>query len=433
MVSGEEIPTNIFYCDFYHNYWKNREEHKINPAFDKFSGEILSFKRGKLKSLNYLKNIFLNKINEIKNEINFDVVLTVSSHRENIFSVNKHKLSINGVNYNLVDNSVVTGDTIQANKESIEESGISQFAEKVIVLMEAKGVGITYANKIIEKIGLDRFQLLSSKKLLDEIHALPSDKVVDKFKGTTQVNWEKAIKTAHEIIVQCKEEKIVIITRYDKDIYPKQFIGIEKQPIILYIKGNIDCLYMKKNIAIIGLRRAVPKELDMAYKLSKWFTNKGYVVTSGLALGCEIKAHMGCVEAKGKTVAIIAGGLKSIYLSKKVSLVKKIINNQGCLVSEYPPEEKFSLVKTQKSRYIARDRLQSALTLGIIVVATEIYGGSMNTVKAAKKQGRYIGCIRYINDDDNREGNIKLMEEGEIKIIEDIFSLEEFEEELLLK
>ena len=75
---------------------------------------------------------------------------------------------------------------------------------------------------------------------------------------------------------------------------------------------------------------------------------------------------------------------------KNKKLIKRIIDENGCIISEYPPGMSFS-----KGNFIQRDRIQSGICTGIIVVESDISGGTMHTVKYCLDQKRLLGCIRH--------------------------------------
>ena len=87
-----------------------------------------------------------------------------------------------------------------------------------------------------------------------------------------------------------------------------------------------------------------------------------------------------------KTGAILGQGLDlEIYPRENIKLAEMILENNGFLLSELIPQTElsfFSLIK--------RDRLQSALTSGIVIAETVVKGGTVNTFKYAREQKRKI-------------------------------------------
>jgi len=117
---------------------------------------------------------------------------------------------------------------------------------------------------------------------------------------------------------------------------------------------------------------------------------KGYVIVSGLAEGIDTAAHQGALDVNGTTVAVIAHGLDRIYPAKNKKLANEIIKHGGAIVSEYSWGAKIF-----RNYFVARDRIQSGLSLGVIVVETEIDGGTMHTVKSCKDQKRTLIVLKH--------------------------------------
>lgn len=204
--------------------------------------------------------------------------------------------------------------------------------------------------------------------------------------------------------------EIIVLEQNDVN-FPKKLLSIHNPPIRLYVKGDVTIL-KDKGVAIIGTRNPTEYGKKAAYRLSEIFTNNGFNIISGLALGCDTHAHEGCLNANGKTIAILAHGLDVIYPKENKKLSEKILENGGCLISEYPIN-----TKIEKYNFINRNRLQSGLSCGIIVIETDITGGTMHTVNHAIKQNKLIGVLgghseKYINEN-SIKGNYKLLENKE--------------------
>ena len=106
----------------------------------------------------------------------------------------------------------------------------------------------------------------------------------------------------------------------------------------------------------------------------------------------------------------MAHGLDQVYPPENRALADQILSTEGCLVSEYPPGE-----KAFKYSFIERDRIQSGLSSGLIVVETDIEGGTMHTVRFGLEQGRPVACWKHPEQPASlaqARGNQKLIGEG---------------------
>jgi DNA processing protein len=198
---------------------------------------------------------------------------------------------------------------------------------------------------------------------------------------------EKAKGNALKIKADCDELALQIVGYYD-EVYPIELRQIPDPPLILYLKGDVSSLSFKKKVAIIGTREPTEFGIKAARRVSEIFTNQDFVVVSGLAKGCDTEAHRSSVDSGGVTIAVMAHGLDHIYPKENKGLADSILKRGGSLISEYPP-----YMKAQKNFFVERDRLQIGLSQALIVVETDIKGGSMHTVGYAIKQGKPIGCI----------------------------------------
>lgn len=204
--------------------------------------------------------------------------------------------------------------------------------------------------------------------------------------------------------------------------YPKQLKEIYNPPKKLYIIGNKKLL-QQKGIAIVGARESTQYGKKIAFNISKELSQKGINIISGLALGIDTYAHLGCLKSKsiGKTIAVLGSGINEIYPKENIELAKNIIKFGGCIVSEYQPE-----AKANKFNFPKRNRIISGLSEGVLIVEANEKSGALITAEFALEQGREIFAI---------PGNIdKLQSRGCNLLIRDgakiVLSYEDILEEL---
>ena len=109
-----------------------------------------------------------------------------------------------------------------------------------------------------------------------------------------------------------------------------------------------------------------------------------------MAPGIDTFAHKAVVEKKKRTIAVLGTGLdeKSIYPQQNLDLSRKIIENGGCLISELPPGSHGS-----KFTFPKRNRIISALSVGVVVVEAKEKSGSLITARYAKEQRRKLFAV----------------------------------------
>jgi DNA processing protein len=172
--------------------------------------------------------------------------------------------------------------------------------------------------------------------------------------------------------------------------FPCWVRNIPDPPLVLYFRGCPELARDPFGIAVVGTREPTDYGNQVAHRFGQRAAEAGCVVISGLAVGCDAAGHRGCLDAKGRAVAVLAHGLDRVYPKSNEPLAQEILDNRGCWVSEYPPGE-----RAHRGYFVERDRLQSALSCGLIIVETDTVGGTMHTARFATDQGRLIACLSH--------------------------------------
>ena len=188
------------------------------------------------------------------------------------------------------------------------------------------------------------------------------------------------------------EEKNINIFYHSYENYPKSLMNIKESPYVIFVKGTLPIdKELEKAFAIVGTRKASQEGINFTKDIGTYLAKNNIYNISGLALGIDTIGHETCLHRTG---AILGQGLDlEIYPRENINLAKKILENNGFLLSELIPQQELSMFSL-----IKRDRLQSALTSGIIIAESGIKGGTVNTFKYAKEQKKKI-FIADINKD----------------------------------
>ena len=221
------------------------------------------------------------------------------------------------------------------------------------------------------------------------------------------------------MINQLFSQQIKIIRKKDND-YPRLLKEIPDAPEKIFVLGNLKNEQFSENlkIAIVGTRRATSEGKTLAKELAKKLSEKGIIIVSGLAMGIDTAAHQGTIEANGKTIAVLANGLDSIYPAQNENLAKKIIELNGAIISEYPPG-----TPAYQNQFLERNRIVSGLCDATIIIEAPERSGSLVTARLAAEQGREVlvfpGPLRH----PNYHGSHKLIRDGArlVASIEDVF------------
>ncbi len=176
-----------------------------------------------------------------------------------------------------------------------------------------------------------------------------------------------------------------LLTWLDSD-YPQLLREIHDPPPVLYLRGDLACL-QQGTIAIVGSRKPSITGAETAWQFSYELASHQLTIVSGLALGIDAQAHKGCLEANGKTIAVMGSGIDCIYPHQHHRLADKICDN-GLLISEFPLK-----VAPKAGHFPCRNRIISGLSLATLVVEAAIHSGSLITARLALEQNRDVLAI----------------------------------------
>lgn len=218
-------------------------------------------------------------------------------------------------------------------------------------------------------------------------------------------------KTVYNILKASSENGIRIVTPLDSE-YPGKLWSIADPPCVLYIKGQMLELNGKPSIAIVGPRKISDFGASCANTIANSLASCGFIIVSGGAIGGDSAAHLGAVDAGGKTVAVLGGGILSGYLEANADLRNRIAEN-GCLISEDPPFE-----KVQRGTFPRRNRILSGISDGVVVIEGSMTSGTMITAKHANEQGRDVFVIPGSPSLTQYEGSNRLLRDGAKPLLE---------------
>src|SRR3989338_50525 len=170
--------------------------------------------------------------------------------------------------------------------------------------------------------------------------------------------------------------------------FPERVRRIHQPPAALFLLGELKT-EDENAVAIVGARQCTAYGRQVAYDLAYELAKRGITVVSGMALGIDGEAHKGALDAGGRTIAVLGSGVdeKSIYPHTHISLAERISKN-GAVLSEFPPG-----TPSYPSNFPQRNRIVSALSLGVVVVEAGEKSGSLITANFALEQGKEVFAV----------------------------------------
>jgi DNA processing protein len=187
--------------------------------------------------------------------------------------------------------------------------------------------------------------------------------------------------------------------------YPSPLENVEDAPHLLYVKGTL-LPQDEPAVALVGSRRCTEYGFRAAARLAGGLARAGVTVVSGLAYGIDAAAHRASLEAGGRTLAVLAGGLRRIYPRDHKGLAEEVVAH-GALITESSMEQ-----EPQSGLFPARNRIISGLCQAIVVVEAAEKSGAIITTTHAAEQGRSVLAVPGPFDAGNSAGCHELIRKG---------------------
>lgn len=192
--------------------------------------------------------------------------------------------------------------------------------------------------------------------------------------------------------------------------FPEALHGLPDGPALLHVRGLGEALCAPA-VAIVGARAASAYGLGLARVLAGCFARAGLVVVSGLARGIDAAAHVGALEAGGRTVAVLGCGPDRIYPAAHRGLAERIAA-QGALVSEFPPG-----TPPRAPHFPLRNRIISGLARALVVVEARERSGSLATALHADAQHRDVFAVPGPLGAATSAGTNRLLRDGALVLL----------------
>jgi DNA processing protein len=188
--------------------------------------------------------------------------------------------------------------------------------------------------------------------------------------------------------------------------YPPDLLEIEEPPPVLYGLGVAADLLLPSLIAVVGTRRPTGFGRDLASRIGTRLAAVGATVVSGLAVGIDGAAHAAALEAGGRTIAVVGGGLDEPGPAPHRRLARQIAD-RGAVVSEHAPG-----VRPTRGTFPRRNRIISGLARATIVVEAPARSGALISARHALEQGRQLLVAPGRPLDRHVAGNLALLRES---------------------
>ena len=267
-----------------------------------------------------------------------------------------------------------------------------------VLLSMVEGIGARTYQRLLDQFGSATAILNASRSDLNGFDFLKSDTLAQLLNARNRLD-------PTQIVELCEQNNIDILT-LKNERYPKPLRTIVDPPPILYAKGT----WLPSDsfsIAVIGTRRNTSYGERQTERLTSALVQHGFTIISGLALGIDGIAHRAALKGGGRTVAVLGSGLHRLYPPQHEPLAQKIIESDGCILSEYPP-----LHPSAKWTFPQRNRIVSGLSLGVLVIEAPVRSGAMISARLAGEQGRDIFAVPGAIESPASSGCNQLIRDG---------------------
>lgn len=212
-------------------------------------------------------------------------------------------------------------------------------------------------------------------------------------------------------LARCDRIGVRVMTARD-GLYPRSLLDLDDAPLVLYARGDIFSPGTK-TMSIVGTRRCSSYATAVARDLARRGAAMKWLVVSGGAKGVDEAAHIGALEAGGRTIAVFGTGIDVFYPADHRSLFERIAAERGMLLTEYP------LGATGEAwRFPRRNRIVVALAQRTVVVEAPTKSGAMITARLAGEIGREIWSVPGRIVDERCAGSNMLLVDGAIPLVD---------------
>jgi DNA processing protein len=197
--------------------------------------------------------------------------------------------------------------------------------------------------------------------------------------------------------------------------YPAALATIADAPPLLYLRGTLTPADANA-VALVGSRHGTDYGKRMASRLASGLARAGFTIVSGLARGIDGVAHRAALQAGGRTLAVLAGGLSRIYPPEHTDLSREV-EAVGAVLTESPMGQ-----EPLPGLFPVRNRIISGLARAVVVVEAAERSGALSTASHAGDQGRTVLAVPGPVDTDSSGGCNELIRKGAVlcRSVEDV-------------
>jgi len=279
--------------------------------------------------------------------------------------------------------------------------------------LQISGVGAVTIQRLKQHFGSLETAWFASSQQLQQVSGLGHQTIKQIIEQRSRCHPEQRL-------TQHLETNPQFWTPADAD-YPRLLLETPTPPPILYYQGKVDSKEMQGShplISIVGTRSPTEYGKRWTHKITTALAKHGYTIVSGLAAGIDAQAHRSCLEAGGRTLAVLGTGLDITYPQQNRQLYQEI-PQQGAILTEYPTG-----TKPDRAHFPARNRIIAGLARAVLIMEAPPKSGALITAKYANEFGRDLYVLPGSLDNNSAIGCLGLLHQGAHVILSETHLLE---------
>ena len=246
-----------------------------------------------------------------------------------------------------------------------------------LALNQVEGIGPKAFVQLIKKFG--------SAKAVWQAKEQELERVIEK-RGIEGIRGARRKIDPEKLLAILEKKQIKVLTLLSQN-YPKNLLKIYDPPPVIYYKGEI-LPADDQALAVVGSRRMTAYGREATERLVSQLVLANLTIVSGMARGIDGAAHQAALDMEGRTIAVLGCGVDVIYPFENRKLYEKIIEDNGAVISEFPPG-----TKPEPFHFPQRNRIIAGLALGVLVIEAAEKSGSLITANFAADLGREVFAV----------------------------------------
>ena len=272
--------------------------------------------------------------------------------------------------------------------------------EALITLNLVPGLGSVRIRSLLEFFGSAELALAAPVQMLTQVPRL-GDKL-----AAALADWRHCT-NVHAELEYAERVGARVVTFLEAE-YPDALRRMSDPPCVLYVLGEWRQEDAARAVSVVGTRVATPYGLSCARRFARELADTaGCTIVSGLARGIDTAAHWGALDAGGRTIAVLGGGLAQLFPAENAPLVEQIVSGHGAVVSEFPMN-----MRPSRNSFPQRNRIVAAWSKATLVaeaagrsgalhtarISAELYGNTVFAIPGAITAPSSAGCHELIRD-----------------------------------